>query len=291
MLACSGLCDPLLPTNENVEELIKAFRRRLSQVVDTLQRYSRGKKLLLFLDAIDNAAEHARDKGEPCFSKLLLESFHHNGPVSGVQIIVSCRSYRIAISKGDAVCEEILLEPFNESEAQEYLAKRVKDLTTIEFQVAYSRSGGNPRILEHLALSDRGLLDSSEITKPIRLDDLLNSRIEDALREALIRGYTRPQIESFLAGLSVLPPPVPVTDYADAHGIEQSAIQSFAADLAPLLDRTNQGMIFRDEPTETFIRQQYAAKPETLKLLASNLFRKQDASVYAARALPGLLQK
>lgn len=119
--ACDGLCDPLLPINENVEVLVKAFRIRLAQAVATLQRGSRGKQLLLFIDAIDNAAEHAKDKGELAFPKLLLESFHHNGPVVGVQLIVSCRTYRRDISRGDIpreACEEIKLEPFNPGEAE-----------------------------------------------------------------------------------------------------------------------------------------------------------------------------
>lgn len=290
-LACAGLCDPLLPSNANVDELMQAFRRRLSQTVQTLQRGSQQTQLLLFLDAIDNAAEHAKDKSEPCFPKLLLESFHHNGPVPGVQIIVSCRSYRISLSKGDADCEEVGLNIFSESEARKYLLGRIRNLTRTELRVAYARSVGNPRILEHLAKSGRGLLDSSEINKVILLDDLLRIRIQEALKEALHRGYKEQQIESFLAGLSVLPPPVPVSDYADAHGMAESAILSFAADLAPLLERTKHGMMFRDEPTETFIRNHYAAKREVLNLLANNLFRKQGTSVYAARALPGLLQK
>src|SRR5205807_8799846 len=87
-LACNGLCDPLLPLNESMEDLAKAFRNRLAQAVATLQRGLRSKQLFLFLDAIDNAAEHARDKGEISFPKLLLESFHHNGPVPGVQLIL-----------------------------------------------------------------------------------------------------------------------------------------------------------------------------------------------------------
>jgi hypothetical protein len=52
-LACDGLCDPLLPINENVEELVKAFRARLSQAVETLRRGSREKQLCLFIDAMD----------------------------------------------------------------------------------------------------------------------------------------------------------------------------------------------------------------------------------------------
>ena len=292
-LACEGLCDPLLP-NENVEELVKAFRARLAQAVATLRRGSRGKQLLLFLDAIDNAAEHARDKNQPSFPRLLLESFYHNGLVAGVQLIVSCRTYRRDISMGDIprdACEEFALNPFNPIEAERYLSDRIPKLTETQIQVAYSRSQGNPRILEHLVLSDRGLLDPSEINNVIKLDELLKERIRKALGEALKRGYKESDIDAFLAGLSALPPPVPLAEYADAHGMDLSAVKSFAADLAPLLEQTMYGLMFRDEPTETLVREVYAAKADTLRRLAQNLFKKQATSVYAASAFPGLLQK
>ena len=290
-IACEGLCDPLLPINENVEELVKAFRVRLAQAVATLRRGSRGKQLLLFIDAIDNAAEHAKDKGELAFPRLLLESFHHNGPVAGVQLIVSCRTYRRDISRGDIPCEEFPLIPFSPAEAEKYLRDRIPKVTDTQIQVAYSRSEGNPRILEHLALSERGLLDPSEINNVIKLDDLLKERIHKALGEALKRGYKETDINAFLAGLSVLPPPVPLDEYADAHGMDLSAVKSFAADLAPLLEQTRHGLMFRDEPTETLVREVYAAKADTLGTLAENLFKKQGSSVYAASALPGLLLK
>lgn len=290
-LACDGLCDPLLPNNGAIDQLVKAFRARLSQAVATLQRGARGKQLLLFIDAIDNAAEHANDKGETPFPKLILESFHHVGAVSGVQLIVSCRTHRRSKSKGTVPCEEIELKPFSIAEAKKYLRNRVSKLTETQVLVAYSRSEGNPRILEHLALSDRGLLDSSEIEKVIKLDDLLKARITKALDEALKRGHKEPDINAFLAGLSVLPPPVPLGEYADAHSMELGAIKSFAADLAPLLEQTKHGLMFRDEPTETFVRESYGSDQKVLRSLAKNLLKKQDTSVYAASALPGLLQK
>jgi 3-hydroxymyristoyl/3-hydroxydecanoyl-(acyl carrier protein) dehydratase len=291
ILACEGLCDPLLPGNENIEALIKAFRRRLCQAVGTLRRGARDTQLLLFLDAIDNAAEHAKDRGEPSFPRLLLESIHHGGSVPGVQLIVSCRTHRREMSTGDVPCKEVKLEPFSTEETQKYLCARIMGVTDTQVKVAYARSGGNPRILEHLALSDRGLLDASEIKNTIELDDLLKKRIQEALGEALKHGYKEPDIRAFLAGLSILPPPVPVKEYAEAHRMEISAIESFAADLAPLLERTKHGLMFRDEPTETLIRDNYASDLEALRDVAKNLFEKQGSSVYAASALPGLLQR
>jgi hypothetical protein len=293
-LACEGLCDPLLPISANVDELVKAFRNRLDQSVATLQRGTRGKQLLLFIDAIDNAAEHAKDKGELAFPSLLLESFYHNSAVAGVQLIVSCRTYRRDISIGNTpheVCEEFPLHPFSHAETEKYLRDRIPKVTDTQIEVAYARSEGNPRILEHLVLSDRGLLDPSEINNVIKLDDLLKERIRKALDEALRRGYKNSEINAFLAGLSVLPPPVPLDEYADAHGMDFSAVKSFAADLIPLLEQTRHGLMFRDEPTETLVREVYAANAGTLRAIADNLLKKQGMSVYAASALPGLLQK
>lgn len=290
-LACRGLCDPLLPLTDSTDDLIRAFRRRLEQAVSTLQRVDGRKQLIVLLDAIDNAAERARDTGEVAFPKLLLESFWHTGAVAGVRLIVACRSHRRELAKGDVPCEQFELKPFIEKETVRYLADRVSDLTESQVAVAFSRSKGNARILEYLVHSDRTLLDPSETLKPIRLDDLLQQRIDSALEAARHRGYSESDLKPFLAGLSVLPAPVPLGDYADAHGIDAGVVNSFAADLSPLLELTPHGLMFRDEPTETLIRRVYAVDDATLRILADNLLSKQDSSTYAAAALPGLLQR
>jgi hypothetical protein len=288
-LAADGLCDPLLPPSEHIEDLIKGFLTRLRQAVMTLRRASKDRQLLLFIDAIDNAAEHARDTGERAFPTLLLESFHRSGLMSGVQLIVSCRPHRRHYFN-HVDYDEFELKAFTEKEAAQYVRDRLPKATNTEIQVAYARSTGNPRILEHL-VSDRGLLDASELNNRVELDDLLRARIKNALREAENRGYRKAAINTFLAGLSVLPPPVPVQDYADAHDMNVSAVKSFAADLAPLLEQTKHGLMFRDEPTETLVRKSYGTDTGALLALADNLLKKQDASVYAASALPGLLQR
>lgn len=289
-LAREGLCDLLLPSNENVEELIKAFKARLRKGVETLRRTRPNAQILLFFDAIDNAAEHAKDLGEKAFPTLLIESFHHGEHIPGVQLIVSCRSHRREVSKKDIACQELELLPFTVEETREYLEDRIDGVTDTQIRVAFARSDGNPRILEHLVKSDRGLLDLSEIDNKIELNDLIRARIDEALTDARKRGYKETQIQSFLAGLSVLPPPVPINEYADAHGIEHSIVEGFSADLAPLLERTKHGLMFRDEPTETFIKEEYAINDGTLNILATNLLKKQESSVYAANSLPRLLQ-
>jgi hypothetical protein len=289
--ASRGLCDLLIPSNNSSDDLVRAFRWRLVQCVEALQNASPDKWLFLFIDAADNAAEFASEQGEPCFPVLLLRSFIYGEKIPGVKLILSCRTERRNLVRDDTDCKEYALNPFSLEETEKYLSGRVKRLKKIEIQVAHSRSEGNPRILEHLVAGDRGLLEPSEISKAIRLDDILEDRIQRALTEAKRKGHKESEISSFLAGLSVLPPPVPITDFAMAQRMDGSAVNSFSVDLAPMLERTKHGIWFRDEPTETFIRKKYGGNEDALRVVAGNLLNQQDKSVYAARALPRLLQR
>ncbi len=287
-LAFRGLCDPILPDVSDTQSLLKTFRRRILQCIETIGRIASGRKLTIFIDAIDNAEFAAKQQGEDCFPIKLLESLHEK-PISDLKLIVSCRTERKPKTYSEYQDFELL--PFSKVETTIFLKSRLKKVSNIEINVAQSRSSGNARVLEYLVKTDRNLLDESEIENEIVLDDLIKQRITEAISDALRRGYSENNISTFLAGLAVLPPPVPLDEYAGVHGIDINAIESFASDLWPLLERTQQGLMFRDEPTETFVQQAYASNASTLKKLASNLLERQDQSVYAARALPRLLKE
>lgn len=289
-LAFRGLCDPILPDSPDLYTLLSTFRRRLTQCLTTLSRMTPGRKLAIFIDAIDNAAFAAGQTDEDSFPIKLLESLDTE-PIDGVKLIVSCRSEKERRPKTYAKLDELELCPFTKDETAEFLRARLKSVTAAEVNVAHARSGGNPRVLDYLVKVGRGLLDPSEVNKEIELDDLIQQRITDALSLAKTQGYEDTELSAFLAGLAVLPPPVPVVEYAAAHGMEPAAIESFASDLSPLLERTNHGLMFRDEPTETLIHNRYATSRDALERVASNLLARQDASVYAARSLPRLLHE
>ena len=286
-LAQRGLCDPILPGKPDLQSLIRTFRRRLNQSVETLSRGSNKKGLLLFLDAIDNAATFAGERKEDCFPTILVDALQHE-PLDEVKLIASSRSHRIPIE--NSPYHGFPLSEFSREETRKYLRSRSPGVTEIEVGIAQARSGGNPRILEYLLGNDEAL-NSSGNTDETNLDDLIKERIENAFSAALDQGYDKNDLEAFLAGLAVLPPPVPLDEYADMLGIDQSAVESFASDMRPLLERTKHGLIFRDEPTETFVREEYASLNEPLKKIAENLLQFQEESVYAARSLPELLYR
>lgn len=287
-LAFRGMCDPMLPDSPNLQTLLSTFRRRLIQCVATISRMTPGRQLALFIDAIDNAEFVARNRSEDCYPIKLLESLDTE-PIAGVKLIVSCRTERRP--KTYAKYDEFQLRPFTKEETAFFLGARLKHVSKAEINVAYARSAGNPRVLDYLLKTGRGLLAPSEIDNKIELDDLIQQRITDALGAALERGSEERDVNAFLAGLAVLPPPVPIDEYAGAHGIDISAIESFASDLSPLLERTSHGLMFRDEPTETLVHNRYATSREALQRVAANLLARQENSVYAARSLPGLLHE
>ena len=285
-LAFRGLCDPMLPETSDQQMLMRTFRRRLGQCVDTISRVTPGRMLVILIDAIDNAEIVARQRSEDAFPVRLLESLDTKS-IDGVKVVASCRSHRKPSTYARYDAYE--LRPFNKDETRNFLQDRLKGVTEAEVNVAQDRSGGNPRVLDYLLLSDRGLLDDSEANQSFELEKLIEKRIEDALATVIERGSEQDKVNDFLAGLAVLPPPVPFDEYAGALGIEPSAIESFASDMVPLVERTNQGLIFKDEPTETFVRKRYASSAEPLMRVAKKLCALQNKSVYAARSLPGLL--
>jgi len=287
-LACRGLCDPILPGVADADSLMNTFRRRLEQSVKTISSAAPGRKLILFMDAIDNAAGHARDRREDAFPVLLAEALRSK-PIDGVKLVVSSRTHRIPLDH--VPYTDFELRTFSNAETESFLRTRVPDVSPVEVRVAQARSGGNARVLEYLLETGRRLLDESEIDKKLELTELIQSRIDRALWDAVNRGYKTDDIAAFLAGLAVLPPPVPLEEYAEAQGMDISAIESFAADLRPLLERTKHGLTFRDEPTEDLVQQRYASIKKPLRAVAKNLLNMQDRSVYAARALPDLLLK
>jgi len=120
-----GLCDPMLPGNDNRESLFATFRARLLQASRNLRKSDPLKTLIIFIDAIDNAAIQAEFKHEESFPKLLLESLAVTGPIDGVKFVVSCRTHRRDRAKGKVECDEVELKPFSETETNEYLRARL----------------------------------------------------------------------------------------------------------------------------------------------------------------------
>ena len=288
-LACRGLCDPILPGTSDSAEVIRRSIHRFKQAIDVLRRTKPLANLFVIIDAADNAAMEAANRHQWSFPRELLESLTAEGPVEGLTVIVTARPEWVAIAIGNADCRPFEIEPFTLPEAGAFISARRTDATPSQIEVVHHRAEGNPRVIANLIEPDRDLVSETQTDAKVELNDLIQERIARAVHLAEIKGANPDSIAAFLCALSLLPPPVPVGEAAIAFGVAASEIESFAADLAPLLDRTRHGIIFRDEPTETFVSQRYGGHVHLLNDVVARLTAAQSRSVYAARSLPGLL--
>ncbi|MCX8281521.1 hypothetical protein OSJ77_15085 [Phyllobacterium sp. 0TCS1.6C] len=291
LLAGEGLCDILLPIAD-ATSLLRAFRRRLVQSVATARNTNPEACLSLVLDAIDHAGLAAQATATPSFAHLLLRSVSVD-PIEGVRLIASCRTERLAIAIGDSTNRGFPIPSFTDVEARTLIARRVPDASGDEVAALLTRSGRNPRCLDSLITTGRPfdpLLSPDATSEPNDLlDALLRKRLAEARDTAHARGAQDADIDLLLAGIALLTPPVPIEELAAAHGLIAEEVESFAADLAPLLERTPHGLMFRDEPTETLVRSTYGTDQASRDRVISALQNRQLTSNYAARALPALL--
>lgn len=291
LLSGEGLCDILLPIAD-VTGLLRAFRRRLAQSVATARNTRHDASLSLVLDAIDHAGLAAQETATQSFAHLLLRSISVD-PIDGVRLVASCRTERIAIAAGDSAYRDFQVPLFSDAEARTLIMRRVPDSTPDEIAALLMRSGRNPRCLDSVITAGRPfdpLLFPDSPSEPHGLlDALLRKRLQDARSTAIARGAKGPDIDLLLTGIALLVPPVPIAELAAAHGLIAEQVESFAADLAPLLERTPHGLMFRDEPTETLIRSTYGVDRVGRDRVIAALQERQMTSNYAARALPALL--
>ncbi|HCE6431202.1 TPA: hypothetical protein NHO58_006323 [Pseudomonas aeruginosa] len=291
LMAGQGLCDILLPVAD-VTGLLRAFRRRLAQAVETARRTRSDACVSLVLDAIDHAGLAAKETGTSSFAHLLMRSISVDA-IDGVRIIASCRTERLALATGDTSHRPFAVPLFNDAEVRSLVERRVADASADEIAALLTRSGRNPRCLDNLITTGRPFDPVSfpdALGEPQDLlDALLHKRLIDARETARARGASDADIDLLLTGIAILAPPVPIEELAAAHGLIAEQVESFAADLAPLLERTPFGLMFRDEPTETLIRSSYGVSQTGRDRVIAALQERQLTSNYAARALPALL--
>lgn len=291
-IAAKGLCDLLLPGG-SAGDLVRAFRQRLEQAVASLRDQGFEGGVVLLLDAIDHSAMQAKAIQDQSFATLLLETLSIS-PLDGVRLVGSCRTERLQLTMGNVECDLFEVPPFCHAEAEALVLTRYPDASPTDVAAAFARSWGNPRIL-NMVLRQGPPFEVSRVgatpSLTEALDELIAEQVQAARQNAKTLGATDAQIEEVLAGLALLPPPVPVDELAAAQGMQVEAVQSFVADLFPLIEQTPHGLIFRDEPTETFIRNRASQDTLSQEEVLRRLNTRQEVSSYAARAYPAVLRE
>jgi len=289
-LAFQGLCEPILPTRARAdsEDYIRKVRRRLEYVSKLLIERRPESKLYIFIDAADNAATQAALKQEDSFPSMLIESLSRL-PIPGVKLIASCRSHRRSITYQALDVSELKLRPFDRGMSDKFVLSKINDATDIQRSIAFSRSKGNGRVLTYLCEEWDREVKYHNTTNKATVEDLIETRVKEGEKTLIDKGASKKDVDVLFAALARLPFPLPIEQLSRSIDLTESQVQSYCNDLIPLLEQTPEGVIFRDEPTDTWFREKCSNTSEHLNVLIDRLTGQQIESSYAAIALPEIL--
>lgn len=290
-MASLGLCDPLIPhAHADRADYLRAFHARLEQCNVELAKRDSSPMLCIVIDAADNAEMIAREQeyGSSFVRDLLQETCP-----AQIRIIALCRTERkMLLEPGDTVAD-IELRPFERSETAQFLKSHFPLASEGDIDEFHRLTSQNPRV-QASALAEGGDLSGILLRLgpgPTTVDATIYRLLESAVSKLrnLVSGIEREQIETIASGLACLRPFVPIAVLAQISGVDEAAVRSFVSDLGRPLLIVADAVQFRDEPTETWFRENYKPAPGQLSSFIQRLTPLAEHSSYAAAALPELL--
>lgn len=288
-LAFRELCDPLLPseTAKN-SDYIRAFLHRLKQCAETVRRDNPESLVLIVLDAADNSQQAANDDPTkiPSFGKDLFRE----------QIPENCRLVFLARTERykellSPPSETILipLQPFTIEETYELLKSFYPQVDDRSVQEFFRMTCQNPRVQFNALKESNSFKDMMKSlgTTPLSVDDTIAAQLEQSLEKIKEEQTAPDQIERLCTALALLPPLVPISVLSKAADISEALIHSFVSDFGHYLMIRDKAVHFRDEPVDTWFRQNFSNIDSYTNLIVS--LKSMENSSYASLALPKIL--
>lgn len=289
-MAVQSLCPILIaPSNKPVDAVLRQFLTRIEAACTVLQERNEKALLVLLIDAADNAVMAAVQQNDRCFATMLVRE---NYP-SNCRVVLLCRPEREEMLKPMSVTQRLDLLPFSLAETQCHLRSHFPGATDEEGQEFCRLTGGNPRVQVNCLIgeltSPRKMLDGI-VPGGLTVDAQIEAQLERAIASLLDKhtDIFKAQTEAICRGLATLPPFIPLPILAAAAEVSVDVVKSLIADLGRPLWHSDNAVQFRDEPTETWFRNTYAASSEQLKTYAESLQPLASQYAYVARALPAL---
>ncbi len=290
-LALKELCDPILGNDStSMVNLLNAFHRSVTTASLRLQQIDPQAKLLLIIDAADNAQMAAQEFNQDSFIQdLLMESF----PTT-VQILMFCRTERIDLVDPEDRAKHLELRLFELSESKEHLLGFFPNATNEDTEEFHRLTSANPRVQINVLSTGsdnvRDLLQSLG-AHPKGVETQIKEQLANAIQNIKrIEGpMLKEAIDDICVGLATLPPFIPIEVLSKVTGISEGVIRSFIIDVGrPLWLVNNYAVQFRDEPTETWFRSTFSASKVQVAQYVMKLRENADNNVYISEALPAL---
>ncbi len=290
-LASRKLCHPLIPSDTaQPADYLKAFNYRLEQIIRLLKAKDSDAKLIIFVDAADNAEMAAEEYHERAgFPRDLIR----DSVPDGVVIVYLCRSHRIEKLKPPIGYLDLQLKPFSETETEKLLKQKFEHASSNDVREFHRLSSQNPRVQATALSQGLELPETLEMLgpNPTSVEDTIKNLFEQAIHRLLdaVPETEANQIRVFCEALAALRPFIPIEVLSLASGMPQGAIRSFVTDLGRPLSIAGGAIQFFDEPSETWFRETYKPEPAKLGEFIAAIKPLSKKNSYVASALPQLM--
>ncbi|MEU5874264.1 ATP-binding protein [Glycomyces sp. NPDC047369] len=220
--------------------------RRLSTTLSRAST-SRAGRLVLVVDAVDNAEYAANRRKDSCFLQDLMTL-----PLpEQVSVVLTARTHRRPRLDGIAV-REIELQGFDPVASAQHLRRFIPDASEAQQAQFHNLSCGNPRTQYYtlqraaeLGWRADEILDACRATPDALFDDIVKSALEVCPPHS---GGVH-----WLALMAALSRPVGLAVLAEALGVAVAAVRDFAAGLHPGVHLEHDSIAFRDEDFENYV--------------------------------------
>jgi hypothetical protein len=292
-IAIQGYCDTWILRQTDLDDstLLRKFLSSLKLASEKLKQENPNAILAVFVDAADNAEMAASDASDKCFVDALLEE---NYP-DNCRLVAFCRPEREHLLRPKSTNTKLDLYPFTELETLNHLRTVFGEASNHSGLEFHRLTGGNPRVQANALALNTGEL--GDVLTSLGPGMTVNEQISQQLQRAIYRlkdmhaQLIQSDIDAICLGLANFPPYIPIQVLAAASNVTDSAIRSFVADLGRPLWISENHIQFRDEPTETWFRENFSANPQQLINYLERIKPLTQIFNYVAEVLPVLLHK
>ncbi len=289
-LASEGLCERMLVQNTTLEtDIMNGFLRRVEASLKALKRVKDSAKLVLLIDAADNAEMAAQEYGDSCFAnELLRETFPED-----CKVVLLCRPERTHLLKAAGLVPIFRLLPFTPKETRTNLKNWFPDVGKNEALEFHRLTNGNPRVqMNTIAANHSSVSGLLAYLGPdgTTVEDQIEQQLSAAVQK--IKGAFPAEyqdgVNKICTGLASLPPNIPIEVLSQAADVKPEDIKSFVSDFGRSLWLLDSSVQFRDEPTETWFRKTYCGSETDFNNYVNSLEVLASTFTYVAEVLPQL---
>lgn len=292
-LAKDGLSHTLIPTRQEPDDQwIKTFQKRISEASSNLKKNDEESLLVLLFDAVDNAEIAAEEVGDSCFVSLLIkEEVPEN-----CRFVFLSRPERVDLFDPPSTVRIVKLKSFSDIETLAILEKHYTESTIDDAKEFNRLTSYNPRVQANALSSKHDSINKlllSFDSSTLDVDDLIEAQLEQAIlkvKDSFPKNY-RTNINNICTALATLPPFIPIEVLARISQVEIDSVRSFIYEIGRPLWLTGNSVQFRDEPTEKWFHDNYAADVGKIREFVRLIIPLAENSSYVSEVLPILYLK